>query len=180
MPFQASTIVPPIWPVADPPDPLEPPDDDEELPPQPASTPTSSTRQALAMSPRRRACCIEASQVENRPASDPAPHDDRDWSWRSPGLLPPAPRSVGSATRATDPRTDRWGVVASLRPRADAPDRERPGRAGLRAQRLPGDRDAGGSRRRPPGGSRDAGDRPAGCERGNGARLRLADAQRVA
>ena len=109
-----------------------------------------------------------------------APHDDRDWSLRSPGLLPSARRSVGSATRATDLRTDRHCVVAPLRPRADAPDRERPGRAGLRAQRLPGDRDAGGSSRRPAGGGRDAGDRPAGRERGDGARVRLADAQRVA
>ena len=50
MPFQASTIVPPLCPVADP-EPLDPPDDDEELPPQPASTPTSTTRHALVMSP---------------------------------------------------------------------------------------------------------------------------------
>src|SRR6476620_9365540 len=69
MPFQASTIVPPMRTVDDPPNPLDQPDAAEELPPQPASTPTSSTRQAPAMSPRRRACCIEASQVENWPAS---------------------------------------------------------------------------------------------------------------
>ena len=109
-----------------------------------------------------------------------SPHDDRDWSLRSPGLLPSAGRSVGSATRATDFRTDRHCVVAPLRPCADAPGRDRPGRAGFGAQRLPGDRDAGGSSRRPAGGGRDAGDRPAGRECGDGARLRLADAQRVA
>ncbi len=51
MPFQASTIVPPLCPVVEPPEPLDPPDDDEELPPQPASTPTSSTRHAVAMTP---------------------------------------------------------------------------------------------------------------------------------
>ena len=109
-----------------------------------------------------------------------SPHDDRDWSLRSPGLLPGAGRSVGSATRATDFRTDRHCVVAPLRPCADAPGRDRPGRAGFGAQRLPGDRDAGGSSRRPAGGGRDAGDRPAGRECGDGARPRLADAQRVA